>query len=165
MVKVIYWLIPIVSLIVSYLIYSKALGSTTNPSVFVSVLLGLIFVIMGNTTCLSWKWITRLESVCPGPYRVKITSFPKPIAGGRGCGSSEGWSASYPELWASILCFLMYWCWSSSLLCLSCMMHSLSIKSEKSLVWKTTRRSSCEPFLFRLFCLFIVSNLKLSEKY
>ena len=36
MVKVIYWLIPIVSLIVSYLIYSKALGSTTNPSVFVS---------------------------------------------------------------------------------------------------------------------------------
>ena len=48
MVKVIYWLIPIVSLIVSYLIYSKALGSTTNPSVFVSVLLGFIFVIMGN---------------------------------------------------------------------------------------------------------------------
>ena len=48
MVRVIYWLIPIVSLIVSYLIYSKALGSTTNPSVFVSVLLGLIFVIMGN---------------------------------------------------------------------------------------------------------------------
>ena len=48
MVKVIYWLIPIVSLIVSYLIYSKALGSTTNPSVFVSVLVGLIFVIMGN---------------------------------------------------------------------------------------------------------------------
>ena len=48
MVKVIYWLIPIVSLIVSYLIYSKALGSTTNPSVFVSALLGLIFVIMGN---------------------------------------------------------------------------------------------------------------------
>ena len=48
MVKVIYWLIPIVSLIVSYLIYSKALGSTTNPSVFVSALLGLIFVMMGN---------------------------------------------------------------------------------------------------------------------
>ena len=48
MVRVIYWLIPIVSLIVSYLIYSKALGSTTNPSVFVSALLGLIFVIMGN---------------------------------------------------------------------------------------------------------------------
>ena len=48
MVKVIYWLIPIASLIVSYLIYSKALGSTTNPSVFVSVLLGFIFVIMGN---------------------------------------------------------------------------------------------------------------------
>ena len=48
MVKVIYWLIPIVSLIVSYLIYSKALGSTTNPSVFVSALLGLIFLIMGN---------------------------------------------------------------------------------------------------------------------
>ena len=48
MVKVIYWLIPIVSLIVSYLIYSKALGSTTNPYVFVSALLGLIFVIMGN---------------------------------------------------------------------------------------------------------------------
>ena len=46
--KVIYWLIPIASLIVSYLIYSKALGSTTNPSVFVSVLLGFIFVIMGN---------------------------------------------------------------------------------------------------------------------
>ena len=44
MVKVIYWLIPIVS----YLIYSKALGSTTNPSVFVSALLGLIFLIMGN---------------------------------------------------------------------------------------------------------------------
>lgn len=48
MVKVIYWLIPIVSLIVSYLIYSKALGSTTNPSIIVSALLGLIFVIMGN---------------------------------------------------------------------------------------------------------------------
>ena len=48
MVKVIYWLIPIVSLIVSYLIYSKALGSTTNPSIVVSALLGLIFVIMGN---------------------------------------------------------------------------------------------------------------------
>ena len=48
MVKVIYWLIPIVSLSVFYLIYSKALGSTTNPSVFVSALLGLIFVIMGN---------------------------------------------------------------------------------------------------------------------
>ena len=48
MVKVIYWLIPIVSLSVFYLIYNKALGSTTNPSVFVSVLLGLIFVIMGN---------------------------------------------------------------------------------------------------------------------
>lgn len=48
MVKVIYWLIPIVSLIVSYLIYSKALGSTTNPSVFVSALLGLIFLIIGN---------------------------------------------------------------------------------------------------------------------
>ena len=48
MVKVIYWLIPIVSLIVSHLIYSKALGSTTNPSIFVSALLGLIFVIMGN---------------------------------------------------------------------------------------------------------------------
>ena len=47
-VRVIYWLTPIVSLSVSYLIYSKALGSTTNPSVFVSVLLGLIFVIMGN---------------------------------------------------------------------------------------------------------------------
>ena len=46
--KVIYWLTPIVSLSLSYLIYSKALGSTTNPSVFVSVLLGLIFVIMGN---------------------------------------------------------------------------------------------------------------------
>lgn len=48
MVRVIYWLTPIVSLSTSYLIYSKALGSTTNPSVFVSVLLGLIFVIMGN---------------------------------------------------------------------------------------------------------------------
>ena len=48
MVRVIYWLTPIVSLSISYLIYSKALGSTTNPSVFVSVLLGLIFVIMGN---------------------------------------------------------------------------------------------------------------------
>lgn len=48
MVRVIYWLTPIVSLSISYLIYSKALGSTTNPSVFVSALLGLIFVIMGN---------------------------------------------------------------------------------------------------------------------
>ena len=48
MVRVIYWLIPIVSLSISYLIYSKALGSTTNPSVFVSALLGLIFVIIGN---------------------------------------------------------------------------------------------------------------------
>ena len=48
MVKVIYWLTPIVSLSLSYLIYSKALGSTTNPSIFVSALLGLIFVIMGN---------------------------------------------------------------------------------------------------------------------
>ena len=48
MVKVNHWLTPIVSLSTSYLIYSKALGSTTNPSVFVSVLLGLIFVIMGN---------------------------------------------------------------------------------------------------------------------
>ena len=48
MVKVIYWLIPIVSLSVFYLIYSKALGSTTNPSIVVSALLGLIFVIMGN---------------------------------------------------------------------------------------------------------------------
>ena len=48
MVKVIYWLIPIVSLSVFYLIYSKALGSTTNPSIFVSALLGLIFVMMGN---------------------------------------------------------------------------------------------------------------------
>lgn len=46
--KVIYWLTPIVSLSVFYLIYSKALGSTTNPSVFVSALLGLIFVMMGN---------------------------------------------------------------------------------------------------------------------
>lgn len=48
MIRAIYWLTPIVSLSISYLIYSKALGSTTNPSVFVSVLLGLIFVIMGN---------------------------------------------------------------------------------------------------------------------
>ena len=48
MIRVIYWLTPIVSLSISYLIYSKALGSTTNPSVFVSALLGLIFVIMGN---------------------------------------------------------------------------------------------------------------------
>lgn len=48
MVRVIYWLTPIVSLSISYLIYSKALGSTTNPSVFVSALLGLIFVMMGN---------------------------------------------------------------------------------------------------------------------
>lgn len=48
MARVIYWLTPIVSLSISYLIYSKALGSTTNPSVFVSALLGLIFVIMGN---------------------------------------------------------------------------------------------------------------------
>ena len=46
--KVIYWLTPIVSLSLSYLIYSKALGSTTNPSIVVSALLGLIFVIMGN---------------------------------------------------------------------------------------------------------------------
>ena len=46
--KVIYWLTPIVSLSVFYLIYSKALGSTTNPSIFASALLGLIFVIMGN---------------------------------------------------------------------------------------------------------------------
>lgn len=46
--KVIYWLTPIVSLSISYLIYSKALGSTTNPSIFFSALLGLIFVIMGN---------------------------------------------------------------------------------------------------------------------
>ena len=48
MIRAIYWLTPIVSLSTSYLIYSKALGSTTNPSVFVSALLGLIFVIMGN---------------------------------------------------------------------------------------------------------------------
>ena len=48
MIKVIYWLIPIVSLSVFYLIYSKALGSTTNPSIFVSALLGLIFVMMVN---------------------------------------------------------------------------------------------------------------------
>ena len=47
-VRVIYWLTPIVSLSVSYLIYSKALGSTTNPSIVVSAFLGLIFVIMGN---------------------------------------------------------------------------------------------------------------------
>lgn len=46
--KVIYWLTPIVSLGVFYLIYSKALGSTTNPSIFASALLGLIFVMMGN---------------------------------------------------------------------------------------------------------------------
>jgi len=46
--KVIYWLTPIVSLSVFYLIYSKALGSTTNPSIFVSALLGLNFVMMGN---------------------------------------------------------------------------------------------------------------------
>ena len=46
--KVIYWLTPIVSLSVFYLIYSKALGSTTNPSIFASALLGLIFVMMGN---------------------------------------------------------------------------------------------------------------------
>ena len=48
MVKVIYWLTPIVSLSVSYLIYTKALGSMTNPSIFASALLGLIFVMMGN---------------------------------------------------------------------------------------------------------------------
>ena len=48
MARVIYWLTPIVSLSVFYLIYSKALGSTTNPSIFASALLGLIFVIMGN---------------------------------------------------------------------------------------------------------------------
>ncbi|KXT77325.1 SdpI family protein [Streptococcus sp. DD13] len=48
MVRVIYWLTPIVSLSISYLIYSKALGSTINPSVFVLALLGLIFLIMGN---------------------------------------------------------------------------------------------------------------------
>lgn len=48
MVKVIYWVIPIVSLSSFYLIYSKALGSTTNPSIVVSALLGLILVIMGN---------------------------------------------------------------------------------------------------------------------
>lgn len=46
--KVIYWLTPIVSVSVFYLIYSKALGSTTNPSIVVSALLGLIFVMMGN---------------------------------------------------------------------------------------------------------------------
>ena len=46
--KVIYWLTPIVSLSVFYLIYSKALGSTTNPSIFASALLGIIFVMMGN---------------------------------------------------------------------------------------------------------------------
>ena len=46
--KVIYWLTPIVSLGVFYLIYSKALGSTTNPSIFASALLGIIFVMMGN---------------------------------------------------------------------------------------------------------------------
>ncbi|WP_455166830.1 SdpI family protein [Streptococcus sp.] len=46
--KVIYWLTPIISLSVFYLIYSKALGSTTNPSIVVSALLGLILVIMGN---------------------------------------------------------------------------------------------------------------------
>ena len=46
--KVIYWLTPIVSLSISYLIYSKALGSTTNPSIFASALLGLIFVMLGN---------------------------------------------------------------------------------------------------------------------
>ena len=46
--KVIYWLTPIASLGVFYLIYSKALGSTTNPSIFASALLGLIFVMMGN---------------------------------------------------------------------------------------------------------------------
>ena len=46
--KVIYWLTPIVSLSVFYLIYSKALGSTSNPSIFASALLGLIFVMMGN---------------------------------------------------------------------------------------------------------------------
>ena len=46
--KVIYWLTPIVSLGVFYLIYSKALGSTTNPSIFASALLGLIFVMLGN---------------------------------------------------------------------------------------------------------------------
>ena len=37
MVKVNHWLTPIVSLSISYLIYSKALGSTTNPSVLIFI--------------------------------------------------------------------------------------------------------------------------------
>ena len=88
MVKVIYWLIPIVSLSVFYLIYSKALGSTTNPSVFVSALLGLIFVIMGNympklkvnhTVGIRLPWTLQSEDNWHKTHRLQGS-----------CGSSEG---------------------------------------------------------------------------
>ena len=110
MVKVNHWLTPIVSLSISYLIYSKALGSTTNPSVFVSVLLGSSLWSWA-ITCLSWKWITRLESAYLGPCRVKITGT-KPIALQGSCGSSEVWSFFLKQAFNSRC--LMYWCWSSS---------------------------------------------------
>ena len=115
MIRAIHWLTPIVSLSTSYLIYSKALGSTTNPSVFVSVLLGLIFVIMGNympklkvnhTVGIRLSWTLQSEDNWHKTHR---------LAGS--CGSSEGWFFYLKQAFNSR--FLMYWCWSSSPLCLS----------------------------------------------
>ena len=77
--KVIYWLTPIVSLGVFYLIYSKALGSTTNPSILASALLGLIFVMMGN-------YMPKLK--VNHTVGAKITGT-KPIVWQENCGSSE----------------------------------------------------------------------------
>ena len=42
------WIVPVISLIVSGISYSVALGNTINISIIVRILLGVMFVILGN---------------------------------------------------------------------------------------------------------------------
>ena len=147
MIRAIYWLTLIV-FGTSHLIYSKALGIYYQSISFVSVLLGLIFVIMGNYMPKLCKVNHTVGIRLPWTFTgVKITGT-KPIAWQGSCGSRR----FDPPLEAGLHLALLYVL--SVVIPRHCVypygVISISIKSEKSL-YKNNQRRSSWTVPFRLF--------------
>lgn len=46
--SIVLWICPIISIVTSYMIYAAALGKVIQPNVIVYILIGLLFIIVGN---------------------------------------------------------------------------------------------------------------------
>ena len=113
MKTLIYWLVPFISGLVQLSIYGAALGLIGNSTRIGLVMVGIVFLVVGNYLPKTSKTIQSV-SACPGPWTVrKIGIRPTVwrVDFGFWVASSSSLIAFFPGLF-SMFSLLSCWAWS-----------------------------------------------------